>query len=471
MDLEGFVRRGLEHDVAEPEILSELSQLIFKTKRVTPGEAEQLARAVIEEVKSTRKEIAGEFLRTLLRYYPSTVTMGEIGVGSRGEGDFFVHRKIASIASSASSAFLSPESQDDAGAVSLGSEAVVVAVDGTHSRLSDYPFIAGFHVARAALRDVLVKGARPLALFSDLHLADDGDVSKLFEFLAGVSTVCELTDVPLISGSTLRIGGDMVIGDRMVSCVGTVGIAQINHIAARRRIQAGDAILMTEGAGGGTICTTAIYSGNHEVVLETLNINFIKACEALFPLLPKIHAMTDVTNGGLRGDAEQICEEAKVGLVFSESKIKKLVNPKVYKLLKQNSVDYLGVSLDSLLIFTPQENARAITEAVSRAGVQIASIGEVVEGPQQSILMRDDGREILTPLFRESAYTPIKKMVGEQAPADVDEKKSKIEAAYRAAIQKKEAVLRRITGDGENEQQNERKNSNTQQTAFWPDRS
>lgn len=469
MDLEGFVRRALKRDMAESEILDELSKLILRTKGMVPNEAKRLATAVIEEVKSTRREINNQFLKAVLAYPQSNVTMGEIGVGCRGEGDFFVHRKIARIASSASNAFLSPDSQDDAGAVSLGnsSEAIVIAVDGTHSRLSEYPFIAGFHVARAALRDILVKGARPLALFTDLHLADDGDVGRLFDFVAGVSTICELTDVPLIAGSTLRIGGDMVIGDRMVSCVGAAGIAEIENIAARRRVKAGDAILMTEGAGGGTICTTAIYSGNHQVVMETININFIKACEALFPYLSKIHAMADVTNGGLRGDAEQICEEARVGMIFDESKIKKLVNFRVYQLLKQHNVDYLGVSLDSLLIFTPEENALEIAEAVRKAGVLIDIIGEVVEEPKQGILKRGNKRELLKPLFRESAYTKIKQMVGEQAPEDLEGKKSRIESAFREALQKKEAVIRHI----EKREKDEGKSSNTKQAALWPDRS
>ena len=50
----------------------------------------------------------------------------------------------------------------------------MVTVDGMHSRLSEYPFLAGFHVARAALRDVWAMGARPLAMLADIHLADDG---------------------------------------------------------------------------------------------------------------------------------------------------------------------------------------------------------------------------------------------------------------------------------------------------------
>jgi len=134
----------------------------------------------------------------------------------------------------------------------------------------------------------------------DTHLGDDADVGKLFDFMAGVSTISELTKVPITAGSTLRIGGDMVIGNRLVGGISAVGVC--NRLLARRNIQIGDKILMTEGAGGGTITTTAIYSGNHDVVKETMNIKFLKACETILnsDYVDKIRAMCDVTNGGLR---------------------------------------------------------------------------------------------------------------------------------------------------------------------------
>ena len=54
----------------------------------------------------------------------------------------------------------------------------------------------------------------------------------------------------------------------------------------------------SRGAGGGTISTAALYYEMYEVLDE--NITFVEACEALFAAhLPgRIHAMTDVTNGG-----------------------------------------------------------------------------------------------------------------------------------------------------------------------------
>ncbi len=38
---------------------------------------------------------------------------------------------------------------------------------------------------------------------------------------------------------------------------------------------------MTEGAGGGTVATAALYSGFPEVVEHTINLSFLQASEAL----------------------------------------------------------------------------------------------------------------------------------------------------------------------------------------------
>ena len=358
-DLEGLANILMDKGYPPENIKLRILDEILTFKKVSKIEAEKLAEAVVKEVSKSRKAKEDRLMRMLLDFPRSNVSMGQMGVGSRGEGDIFVHKLIAKLASmDAPTPFLGPLSLDDAGMVKYGNLVVAVAVDGTHSRLSNYPFIAGFHVTRACLRDVYVKGAKPIALFDDLHLADDGDLGKLFDFVAGINTVASLVKVPLVAGSTLRVGGDMVVGDRMVSCVGAVGIVKTTkNVTAKRNIKPGDIMLMTEGAGGGTITTTAIYSGNFDVILETLNIRFLKVCDYLLEsgLISKIHTMTDVTNGGIRGDANTICEEAKVGMVVDGEAVEKTINKKVLKMLKECGVDPLGVSLDSLLIFTPKE--------------------------------------------------------------------------------------------------------------------
>jgi hydrogenase expression/formation protein len=436
MDIEGYAKRGFSNNV--PDLEDKLTARILEVKKTNPEHARKLAQATITEAKATLV-LKGDVLEPTV----SGVTMGEFGVGSRGLGDFYTHEKIAEVIGK-TKAVVDTTHLDDSGVVkSEGGEYVILTVDGMHSRLSDYSFLAGFHVARAALRDVYVMGARPVAMLSDIHVADDGDVGKVFDHIAGITAVADLSNIPLITGSTLRIGGDMVIGERMTGGVGAVGVS--TDLTSREQTQVGDVILMTEGAGGGTISTTALYYEMHEIVDETINIKFLEACEKLLDsgLVKHIHAMTDVTNGGIRGDAKEISRTAGVKLIFEEKEMRKLVNPKVLDMLESLEIDYLGVSLDALLIIAPEEYAEDIMKTIRSADVDISVIGKVVEGTDAEVIIDGEARDF-TPRFRESAYTPIKKMIGDENPRDFDEMKKAIDTAALNAIEKKRRVVEMV---------------------------
>lgn len=433
MDLEGFTKRGLLRK--DPEIKNKLISLIREVKRIPEDKALILAEAVIEEAKATLHP-RGE----IFRLENVGVSMGDYGVGSRGSGDFYTHTKIAEVIGR-TDAVVDSRQLDDSGVVKAKGQYITVTVDGMHSRLSDYPFLAGFHVTRAALRDVYVMGAKPVALLSDVHLADDGDVSKLFDHIAGIATVSELIGVPLITGSTLRIGGDLVIGDRLTGCVGAVGVS--DKLTPRASARPGDVIMMSEGAGGGTVCSAALYYGRHEVVEETLNIKFLAACEALLKEDLAIHAMTDVTNGGIRGDAKEISYTAKVKLLFEEEKMRRLVNPRVLDMLDSLKIDYLGVSIDALLIIAPEEEAKEIARTIGKSGVAIDEIG-TVEAGEGALLQMDGIVTDFSPRFREAAYTPIKKAVGQDARRDAAEMTARVDRAAMNAVEKKIQFIEKI---------------------------
>ncbi len=434
MDVEEYVRRKIADGMDEDTLQKGLVDHIIDIKKVNPSYASAFAHAVIEEVKNTLP-LSGDFFD----FVPARVNMGEFGVGSRGKGDFFAHRQIARIIGK-TSASVGVDEMDDAGAVCAGGNYIICTVDGMHSRLSDYPFLAGFHVTRATLRDVYVMGAKPIMLLSDIHVADDGDVAKIFDYTAGITTVGDAMGVPLVTGSTLRIGGDMVLGSRLTGCVGAVGVAE--HLTARKSTQPGDVMLMTEGAGGGTIATSAIYSGFPEVVEHTINLNFLLACETLMKndIFLQVHAMTDVTNGGLRGDAFEMAETAGCRIVIDEKAIGSLVEPHVLEMLEKLQIDYLGVSLDALLIVAPPEASEEICQVVKSAGVAMHEIGYVEKGRPESVLLINGEETDFSPRFRESAYTPVKKVV-DTTMRDFDEMKEGVMRASEAALQKKKRVL------------------------------
>lgn len=451
MDIEGFVRKRID-DVDYDDLAELLAVRIREYKNINEPNSIEMAKAVIDEVSTTLKinESDDEFLKEIATVPNSDVLMGEMGVGSRGAGDFFVHRRIAEIVSSTNTkSLVNPSEQDDGGVVKAPANNdevyITTAVDGIHSRLSEYPFLGGFHVTRATLRDVCVMGADPVAILSDVHLADDGDVAKIFDFTAGVAAVSELVDVPIVAGSTLRVGGDMVLGDRFVSAVGSVGVSNYPP-TARKGATEGDIILLTEGSGGGTITTTALYNGFFDVVWDTMNVNFVQASHALFEadLVKDIHAMTDVTNGGLRGDAHEISNTTGVGLEFHEAEIRKMVAPNVLNMLETLNIDPLGVSTDSLMLIAPPEIVGDIKKAVAKYDVAISEIGQVNNSGEPILIKQDSSTEKLVPLFREAAYTKIKKLVGETTPEDFEIMKQKVQKACDEAIAKKEKVINHI---------------------------
>ncbi len=441
MDVEEYARRHLAAGEDEDTVVQHLIEYISEIKQAPLSYKNAFARAVVKEVKNTQG-LSGDFFS----FEPARVKMGEFGVGSRGKGDFFAHREIARIIGK-TRASVGVDEMDDAGVVRACGEYMVCTVDGMHSRLSDYPYLAGFHVTRATLRDLYVMGATPVMLFSDIHVADDGDVAKIFDYTAGITTVGEMMDVPLVTGSTLRIGGDMVLGNRLTGCVGAVGVAR--HLTARKSTQPGDVLLMTEGAGGGTIATAAIYSGFPDVVEETINLNFLITSEALIknPVFDQIHSMTDVTNGGLRGDIFEMAETARCRMVVREEDTLPLVNPKVRKMLEVLEIDYLGVSLDALLIVAPESFAAEIIRVIQSTGVNCREIGMVEKGKPASVLVTNGKEHDFQPRFRESAYTPVKKVVDAEA-TDFEEMKKGVLRASQAAIAKKERVLARLREKG-----------------------
>ncbi len=447
-DLEGISNAMLNQQRQEDEIISLLVKLysIFK-KGLDDKTKATLALLMLEEVKKSRTKPRENVVLDLLSCENVGVSVGQQGVGCRGAGDFVVHDFVTKMASGTNAAFLSPSALDDAGAVVLKSndEArfIVTKMEGMHSRLSNYPFIAAFHVTRACLRDLYVKGAMPISIMVDIHLGDDCDVSKLFDFMAGVATVSEIAGIPITAGSTLRIGGDMVIGDRITGGIAAVGTC--NKLLARRDIKNHADIIMTEGAGGGTIATTAIYNAKPDVIAHTLNVKFLKAMRVILErkdLLESIYCCSDVTNGGLRGDLFEILKDSGLGASLDEAAIRNLVHPGVLGLLDATNTDYLGVSLDALLIFCTPSISMQVISALNSAGIKATKIGSCKSEP--GICLHKNGMETvpLVPKFRESAYTPIKKVIGEKIDESIQvEMGARVARAFENAMAKKLRAL------------------------------
>ncbi len=145
---------------SDEQIIKRLVQEYHDYKNIDESLAIKLAKAILIECKkSDVNSVSDTFIKELLEIHRAEVTIGMQGVGCRGAGDFFVHKLIAELSEIGQKPFLSPRSLDDAGAVRLqdlkglkgelydpNNLIIVSKMEGIHSRLSDFPFVCGFHV-------------------------------------------------------------------------------------------------------------------------------------------------------------------------------------------------------------------------------------------------------------------------------------------------------------------------------------
>jgi hydrogenase expression/formation protein len=431
-DLEGIVRTGLERGLSSREISNRICEELLFYKKLTREKCERISEIILEEVLNSLKTCSSSH-KEFFCVEGSGVSAGLMGVGSRGFGDFFFHRLLTQINPINTEG--TAVELDDAGWIKIGDKWIIVAVDGIHSRLAYFPLLAGFHAARAAARDVLVKGGVVSGFLVDLRLADDGDVEYLLELEAGVAVVSKFLGAPILGGSTLRIGGDMVIGRRLVATVFAVGVSDTRP-RSRRGFRVGDKLIMTEGIGGGTVATTAIFSGKIDIALKTINFKTISLLKRLIEsrYIEYVNSLFDVTNGGLRGDLNEISRINNIGFYVRYSDIERVIDPDVLNMLRELNIDPLGLSLDSIVLSIDPHRAEDLLSFIRGLGLRAEIIGEVINKPE--VLIEYEGSRVakLEPKYRESAYTKIKKFVGEESPENLEEILSRVEKSFYRAI-------------------------------------
>ena len=103
-------------------------------------------------------------------------------------------------------------------------------------------------------------------------------------------------------------------------------------------------------------------------------------------------------------------------------------------------MDYLGVSLDALLIYCSEKVSEKIKTDLEKNNIKCAEIGYVTDSKEVTMIFDDETENIL-PRFRESAYTKIKQEVGEETPELINEMERKVEKAASDSLQKRKNII------------------------------
>ena len=115
-------------------------------------------------------------------------------------------------------------------------------------------------------------------------------------------------------------------------------------------------------------------------------------------------------------------------------------------MLEKVGVDYLGVSLDALLIYCSEKVSGKIINDLTSHSIKCAEIGYVDDSKQVSIVYKDEEKKTILPKFRESAYTKIKQEIGENTPESKEIMEKRIEKAATEALNKRKNIIEYIKG-------------------------
>jgi hydrogenase expression/formation protein len=93
------------------------------------------------------------------------------------------------------------------------------------------------------------------------------------------------------------------------------------------------------------------------------------------------------------------------------------------------------------MLILPEEHVEEVRKSLKKV-TKVHEVGRVEEG--KGVKMLGEKEYDLVPLFRESPYTKVKEVIGEEEPEDVEEKIKLIEDAKLSAIEKKDRVIKFI---------------------------
>ncbi len=298
---------------------------------------------------------------------------------------------------------LGPKVGEDAAALDFGDRLLVAKTDPVTFATDR----AGWYTVQVCANDVACTGATPqwfLATILAPEWFTEDDASRLFDDVLGA---CGELGVSLIGGHS-----EVTHGIQRPIVMGTMlGEVERESLVTTGGAQEGDSIVVTKGLA---IEGTAILARD---CAENLRMSGVPASviERSATLLHSpgisvvtdariaatqnvVHAMHDVTEGGLVTALHEIAQASGLGIALEEGSVPLL--PETEETCNALGLDPLGLlGSGALLIVLPAPNAPNLLHGLERAGIDAWEIGQMLPQEEGRILFSRSGDEVTLPVF------------------------------------------------------------------------
>ena len=303
------------------------------------------------------------------------------------------------------SVVVGPQLGEDAAVIELGENYLVATSDPITFATEDI----GWYVVCINGNDIASMGAVPKWLLVTLLLPENATTPAMVrDIMAQLTQACAVFDIALCGGHTEvtpAVTQPVVVGQMM-------GVTHKNSLFTSSDARVGDALILTKGLG---IEATAIIAREREEILR-------EKCDALFLEQAKnylidpgisvlkdaqiaiatggVHAMHDVTEGGVSTAVYELATAAELGVVVYSDKLfgsSILYGDITRALCDMFALNPLGIiSSGTMLIASEPEKSEAICQALGEAGIRADIIGKFL--PSEHGLWLEDAVGTRQPL-------------------------------------------------------------------------
>ncbi len=283
-----------------------------------------------------------------------------------------------------------PAIGEDAAVLDLGGDLAVVSADPITGAEGEH---AGWLAVHINCNDVAAAGAEPVAFWSIMVGGDHAAIA------AGIRRAAGELGVAIAGGHT-------EYGDQP-SLVGVaLGRVHRDNLAGAGNLRPGQALVMTKTAG---LEGTAL-----RLPAPHLHGRISIVSDARAALAAGCRAMHDVTEGGLLGAAWEMAVASGLGVEVHADAVP--VAPETADLCARDGLDPLRL-LGSGALLCGADDGKALVLALAGAGIPSAVIGRVLGRGDESVLVRDGGRQRLTPPAGDDFWAPAAVTLAEEPPS------------------------------------------------------
>ena len=293
-----------------------------------------------------------------------------------------------------------PQLGEDAAVIALGDNYLVATSDPITFATEDI----GWYVVCINGNDIAAMGAVPKWLLVTLLLPADATTPAMVrDIMAQLTQACAEFDIALCGGHTEvtpAVTQPVVVGQMM-------GVTDKNALFTSADARVGDALILTKGLG---IEATAIIARECEAQLrEKQNALFLEQAKnylvdpgisvlkdaQIAIATGGVHAMHDVTEGGVSTAAAELATAAELGVVIYSDKL--VGSPILYGDITRTLCDMFGlnplgvISSGAMLIASEPEKSDAICQALGKAGISADIIGQFLP-PEHGLWLEDTTR-------------------------------------------------------------------------------